>query len=54
MYYVLLVDAYGTIRQVKQFDTRPEAIEYIANLSDTEYMVILRNNNYARKTFPSY
>lgn len=50
MYYVLLVDTFGTTKHVEKFATRPEAVEYIANLPDDYYMVILRNDNLSAKT----
>ena len=36
MYYVLIVDAYGSTRHVEKFDTREAAVDYIANLPDGE------------------
>lgn len=45
MYYVILMDQHGHSYSVKHFKTRPEAIEYIINLPDEHYKVILRNDN---------
>lgn len=49
MYYVLIVDVYGTTRQVDKFETREDAVEYITKLPDEHYMVVLRNDDFSMK-----
>ena len=49
MYYVLFVNVWGTTEHVESFNTREEAIDYIAKSEDNNYMVILRNDNLRMK-----
>lgn len=51
MYYVVISNCHGVILEVKSFDTRDEAVDYIAKLDDKYYMVTLRNDYYAVNTF---